>query len=516
MNQLGNEPAPVGRPGLLAGASAPEQSYSSIPRPAFAWRTRLALPAALLLGMASLLAYTAGGALLPAAEVRVVPVVVQTTSGAPAAGSVVAQATGWVEPDPYAIVVNALADGIVSEVLVLEGDAVEANQAVARLIEDEARIALAVAQAEVARATAQHAAAQRTWDNPIDRQEAISVAAAGLAELEAELAALGPTIEAEEARLEELAGLFAQVEQSYNSGAATETEYTIARQRLASQRATVAATRARQPVLEAQLASGRAELLAAEENGRLRIEEAANLEVARAELQLAEARRAEARLRLDRMMVRAPAAGVVMTRHAEAGAKVMLGMDDPLSSAIVRLYNPRKLQVRVDVPLADAAKVGVGMEAEVIVGVLPDRTFKGRVTRVVNEADVARNTLQVKVVIEDPDPNLKPEMLARVRFLAAPGEQDAGSAAESLGVFAPESLVRQEPGGGASVLVVNRESGTAVLRKLALGTERKEGWVQIASGLAPGDRIIADPPPALRDGARIRVVGEADLGEGGA
>jgi multidrug efflux pump subunit AcrA (membrane-fusion protein) len=86
---------------------------------------------------------------------------------------------------------------------------------------------------------------------------------------------------------------------------------------------------------------------------------------------------------------------------------------------------------------------------------------------------------------------------------------------ESLGVFAPESLVRHEPGGASSVLVVSRESGTASRRQVTLGGDREDGWVAIASGLAPGDRIIADPPSGLGDGGRIRVLGEAEITKGG-
>ena len=231
---------------------------------------------------------------------------------------------------------------------------------------------------------------------------------------------------------------------------------------------------------------------------------------------LAEARRDEAALRLERTTVVSPAGGVVMTRHVEAGSKVMLASDMALSATIVRLFDPEKLQVRADVPLADAAKVGVGMEAQVIVSVLPERVFKGRVTRVVNEADVARNTLQVKVAILDPDPQLKPEMLARVRFIApAAGEGADGNAsrATSLAPFVPESLVFKHAG-APTVLVVDRASSTASMRHIELGATRKDGWVEVASGLLAGDQIIADP--SIRDGQRIRVVGEADLFKGGA
>ena len=71
-----------------------------------------------------------------------------------------------------------------------------------------------------------------------------------------------------------------------------------------------------------------------------------------------------------------------MARLVEPGSKVMLNMDHPRSAQVVRLYDPNRLQVRVDIPLVDAAKVGVGKPAEVIVEVLPDKADDGmKVTR---------------------------------------------------------------------------------------------------------------------------------------
>ena len=497
-------------------ATAGTTHTAVVPRPPSAWKTRILLPVALLGALALLLAFAAREALLPSKQVRVVPVVMQPTRSAPSAGAVVAQATGWVEPDPFPIAATALTDGVVRQVLVLEGDRVEADQPVAQLVDEDARLALAAAEAELAGSQANLSAAQLRWDNPVDRDEAVATAAARVTEAQAELAALDPMIAAEEARAMELASILAQVEQSHRGGAATPTELVIAQQQLASQRASVEATRARRPVLEAQVARAQAVHVAAEENRRLRIEESGALAAARAEAMLAEARRDEAALRLDRTTVRSPASGLVMARHVDVGSKVMLGSDMPLSATIVRLYDPRKLQVRADVPLAEAAKVGVGMEAQVIVSVLPERVFRGRVTRVVNEADVARNTLQLKVAIVDPDPQLKPEMLARVRFLAAAGAGDGAAAAPagatSLAPFIPESLVFQR-GGATAVLIMDKASGTAVMRQIELGSGRKDDWVEVASGLSAGDQVIADT--SISDGQRVRAIGEAELEEGG-
>lgn len=514
-----------GEPGLLtrlgSNGNGTEPDAARPPRPAYPWTTRLLVPGLLLVAFAALLAYTARGTFVPAADVQVVPVVVRSVPGRATAvpgtpdasasgGAAVAQASGWVEPDPYPVVVNALAEGVVREILVLEGDAVEEGQPVARLISDDAALALGRAEATLRRAQAQLDAARTRWENPVDRQEAVATAEARVAETQAKLEKLKSDIDVAAAQFDEAEILFQQIDATRRRDASSEVEYVTARQRMTARRAALAAARAQQPVLEAQLQGHRAELAASGEKARLRIEEVAALATAEADLAQAEAARDEAALRLERMTVRAPMAGVVLSRHVDAGSKVMLGMDDPLSAAIVRLFNPEELQVRVDVPLAEVAKVGVGMPAEVVVSVLPDRTFAGRVTRVVHEADVTRNTLQVKVSIDNPDANLKPEMLARVKFLEPPASEGDGEV-EGMhqAVFAPASLITNE-GDATSVWVVDPAQGVARLRAITLGGSREDGWIEVAEGLMPGDRLVADPV-GLEDGSRVRVVGEADV-----
>jgi HlyD family secretion protein len=196
-----------------------------------------------------------------------------------------------------------------------------------------------------------------------------------------------------------------------------------------------------------------------------------------------------------------------MSRFAEPGAKLVMAMDDVHSAHAVRLYDPRRLQVRVDVPLADAAKVGVGQRAKIVVGVLPDRTFDGEVTRIVNEADIQKNTIQVKVAVVDPATDLKPEMLARVRFLPADSAPHGGADA----VFAPRGLI-QQTGAGHAVWIVDGGRGVASLRAVELGDTRRGDWIAVKSGLAPGDLLIADPS-RVRDGSKVRVTGEAKGGD---
>ena len=75
------------------------------------------------------------------------------------------------------------------------------------------------------------------------------------------------------------------------------------------------------------------------------------------------------------------------------------------------LFEKGKLQARIDVPLSEAAKVNLGQIVEISSSILPEQTFRGKITRILGEADLQRNTLQVKVRIENPHPRLRPEML---------------------------------------------------------------------------------------------------------
>jgi multidrug efflux pump subunit AcrA (membrane-fusion protein) len=357
------------------------------------------LPLAVLLLALGLLAYAAQDTLLPRREVRVVPVVVKT--GVESSAGVTVQAPGWLEPDPYPVAVSALTDGIVKDVLVLEGEVVKKGQVVARLVDDDARLARDRAAAALAEKRAARDAAQRQWDNPVERKRAVEVADAMAEETRAELKKLESDVAAEVATSEELKEEYARRERLRETSAAAGLEIVQAQRRYESQLARLAAAKAQKPVLEQKLRQREADAVAAREHLRLRIEEAEALAEAKAAADVAEVAWQEACLRLDRTEIRSPTEGVVMTRLAEPGAKLMAASDHPQSAQAVRLYDPKRLQVRVDVPLADAARVGVGQEAKVVVHVLPDREFRGRVTRISGEADLAKNTLQVKVAVID-------------------------------------------------------------------------------------------------------------------
>ncbi|HVS19723.1 MAG TPA: efflux RND transporter periplasmic adaptor subunit, partial [Planctomycetota bacterium] len=266
---------------------------------------------------------------------------------------------------------------------------------------------------------------------------------------------------------------------------------------LAALEAEVAAARARVGVAEA-------ELVRAERNYALCIEERRRVVVAQGDYAAAAGRLAEARagcdvarLALERTLVRAPRGGVVLERLALPGSSVG-GAD----AAVVTLYDPRSLRVRVDVPQQDLAQLSVGQDVRVESDARPGEPYAGRVLRIVQRADVQKVTMQAHVRVLEPDGLLRPEMLVQARFLAPAPDAAAGEAGVAAGVRIPARLLDGE----GHVWVLEPRGGTAVRRALELGAREGEHVVVLA-GLDLSDKLLDADGAPLREGERVREAG---------
>ncbi|MDQ7784693.1 MAG: efflux RND transporter periplasmic adaptor subunit [Desulfomonilaceae bacterium] len=494
------------------------EADGAVPRPRFNWKTRVLAPGLVLGGFALLLGVSAYEELVPPLTVHASPVVLKSAQST-VSGAVTVQAAGWVEADPYKSYVTALTDGIVNQVLVLEGEQVKQGQVAARLVDEDARLAARRAQDKVkeleavlAAERAELAAAETEWKNPVERTRAVAVAKARVAESKATLKQIASEIAVEESNLEHSKSQYDRGVALRSSGSVSEQEFIRLRSQYNAQTSKIAALRMRGAAETELMARHQADLSAAEEHMTLRTEERRKLDRARAatlqaEAALSQARTAlaEADLRLERTEIRSPMDGIVMGRLTEPGSKVVVLSDNPGSARVLSLYDPARLQVRVDVPLSDAAKVSVGQQAEVTVEVLPDRHFSGTVTRVLHEANIQKNTLEVKVAVADPDPRLRPEMLARVKLLARPSP-DADT--HTHRVFAPENAIRGTGSNATAwtVRIVDRDRGIVLPVPVKLGTGKTDGWVDVLDGLQPGDLVVTSSVAELSNGKKVKVV----------
>jgi multidrug efflux pump subunit AcrA (membrane-fusion protein) len=478
--------------GALRLRPASMQQPTQVPRPPIRWFVRGVVPATVLLAAAGLLALAARDAFRPGLAVRVVAAVPSSEAfvadgdgGGAQTSDLVVQAPGWIEPAPFATSVPALVGGVVREVLVLEGDRVEAGAVVVRLVDDDARLDLALADAMV---EARRAERLRAEAGVAAAKAAVRVEGSAVAELRDEVersrsaAEAGAVAEGRLRRLElRLEGL-------------------EARRDLAERQADEADAR----VLEAAAAE-RAALVA----------------------------RDVARLALERTEIRAPEGGVVLARLVEPGTRIGTaqhpgegGGDGGAHGTVLRLYDPSRLQVRVDVPLADAANVGVGTRAVVTTEALAGRSFDGVVVRAVHEANIQRNTMQYKVELAAPAEELRPEMLVRVRLVGSSGAADGGAesdlaragGSDGQVLLVPSAALVERNGDRGSIWLAVLEGRTHVARRrdVAFTPSTDAGFVAVRDGLRITDRVVLDPSTiqGLEDGVRVRPLDASAGGTG--
>lgn len=425
------------------------------------------LPLAIFLGFALLFALLFRDRLLPGKAVDVVPAVgieetIVATEIPTAMGKPLFQASGWVEPDPLPIKATALTDGIVDEVHVLEGALVKKGDLLATLIDDDTRLerdAMAARLADMKASFDAHCVGTQIAIRQMDGEKAM--------------------LEMAEANVEEAADKLRRYER-LAEGAITGDERLAVRIEHRKSLAQVDLAKARIGEIAEELTKIAFEILAIQS------------QIKGAEINLEKAELAHSRTRIY-----APVDGRILALKAAPGAKKMVGMDEEDSSTIAILYDPAHLQVRVDVPLADAAGLSVGQAARIRCNLLPDQVFEGTVTRIEGAADLQRNTLQAKVRIANPNEKLRPEMLSRVEFLETLRKDKSDPSATGVAVYVPASALTE-----GTVWVCDADTRRAERRQV-VSSATAENLVRIDSGLRPGEWVVSDPA-GLREGERLK------------
>lgn len=482
-----------------------------------AWLTRYLLPLALLLVCAGVFGWSARDYFFPPREVQVTPVLVTKTQ-AVSAGTRLFQASGWIEPRPTPIRVSALAEGVVEKLLVVDDEEVAAGQPIAELVKDDARLALAAAQAdlklraaELENARAANTAAQTRFQQPVHLEAPLRQADAELAKISTELTNLPFALRRAEAEQE-----FAQA--NYDGKLAAKDAIvgrTIdkALADLETARATVEELNRRQASLEAEQQAltqrrdalrKQLELLADEIQAR--DQSAAQVSAAAARVEQAQVAVDEAQLRMDRMTVHAPVAGRVYRLIGPPGSRIggSLQMSDFDTSTVVTMYRPDMLQVRVDVRFVDVPKVSLGQDVLIHNASIAE-PIVGRVLYISSEADIQKNTLQIKVALDAP-PHFKPEMLVDATFLA-PEVSGPAPTSEQERIYVPRELVLGSEG-EPYVWLADQSEGRAYKLTVSLGDEAN-GLIEIKAGLNRTSRLISSEFAGLEDGMRIRVTGDS-------
>lgn len=180
-----------------------------------------------------------------------------------------------------------------------------------------------------------------------------------------------------------------------------------------------------------------------------------------------------------RLVLRAPADGVVLQMHAVAGE--LVGPDE----SVVTIGDTSAVRVWADLPEDRLASVlgeapPGGLRAEVAVKAFPDEAFPGTVDFVGPTMDERTRTVKVRIAVKNDDARLRSGMFANVRIFL-PGAEEA--------VAVPRAAVLSDE--GRSFVFVHHDGEYWVRRPVEPGRSWHE-WVEVKGGLAGDERVVAD------------------------
>ncbi len=211
------------------------------------------------------------------------------------------------------------------------------------------------------------------------------------------------------------------------------------------------------------------------------------VDIARARKQAADAEAAAAtRVRLAHTRVTAPEAGTILTRAVEPGDTVQPG------ATLFELAAGDHTELVIEPDERNLAWIREGQVARASADAFPDRQFDARVDFVAPAVDARRGSIEVRLVVPDPPPGLRPDMTVSVE-LAVATEHDV--------VVVPSEALRDVTSGTPFVWVVE---GARVARRPVMLGLRGDGHSEIVSGLDAGAEVVLATDRPISDGQRVR------------
>src|ERR1700685_2766334 len=189
----------------------------------------------------------------------------------------------------------------------------------------------------------------------------------------------------------------------------------------------------------------------------------------------------------------APFDGIVTARETDLGALINVGAAGGAELFVVS--ETSKLRVYVNVPQNDVPSVPAGTRATISVPEHPDKTYSGTVEASAQAVNPSSGTTLMQLIVDNGAGELMPGDYASIHLeIAAPTQ--VLSVPSSALIFDAKGL---------SIATVNADNHV-LLKPVSI--ERDLGAiVELASGLAPNDRVIENPPDGIDNGAPVRLAG---------
>ncbi|MEJ2298540.1 MAG: efflux RND transporter periplasmic adaptor subunit, partial [Woeseiaceae bacterium] len=228
---------------------------------------------------------------------------------------------------------------------------------------------------------------------------------------------------------------------------------------------------------------------------------AARLETGRENVRVAESNVRLAEDALANMTIRAPFAGMVVSKNAQPGEMI-----SPVSAGggftrtgICTIIDTDSLEVEVDVNEAYIQRVVPEQRVSAVLDAYPDWRIPAEVIAIVPTADRQKATVRVRIGFLERDQRILRDMGVKVSFLGI--DTQPAPQREVQGVMIPGAALRSDDEGDFVWLV---RDGTVQRRSVVLSGARDRPQVLVQSGLAPGDTVVRAAEEALSAGQPVK------------
>jgi len=227
----------------------------------------------------------------------------------------------------------------------------------------------------------------------------------------------------------------------------------------------------------------------------------AKIALAQSQVVSADTRIQEAQQAVDNCTIRAPYAGIVVSKDAQVGEMV-----SPVSAGggftrtgIATIVDMNSNEIEVDVNESYISRVQDGQPVTAILDAYPDWEIPSRVRTIIPSADRQKATVKVRISFLKLDPRILPDMGIKVTFLGA--EQKRAAGADAATVLIPKSAVHEENGQKIVFLVKDDKTER---RAVTLGANRGSD-TEVIAGVGIGDTVVVKGPENLRDGQSVAI-----------
>jgi len=224
----------------------------------------------------------------------------------------------------------------------------------------------------------------------------------------------------------------------------------------------------------------------------------ARIALTKEQVRAAEAQAAQAEQDLRNCTVRAPFAGIAVSKDAQVGEMV-----SPISAGggytrtgISTIVNMNSLEVEVDVNESYLSRVHEGQAADAVLDAYPDWRIPAHVRTIIPTADRQRATVKVRLAFEKLDPRILPDMGVKVSFL-----QPVEAGGEKARSLVPLQAVMDS---GGQQVVWTVKGGLIERHPVRVG-RAVEKDVEILSGAEPGDTVVISAAKPLKPGMKAEV-----------